>query len=211
MKHSITKILNFGAGPYNNWAKRNLEGIYRQLIELAELKGNEKILDVGCGPGNLDLMIAGILGEGSIYGIDIAPKMIEMARKNAEGRGYDIDYRVGSSTELPYKSDDFDVVFTCLMYHHLNYEEKNETIKGIYDILKTSGRYVCLEFQEFSPDGFHRVFLRFYAGNSGILHGLYPPELTEENGFATEKEIKGTSFLKSHHTNYRVLTRNSIP
>ena len=210
MKYSITKILNFGAGPYDNWAKRNLEGIYRQLIELAELKGNEKILDVGCGPGNLDLMIAGILGEGSIYGIDISPKMIEIARKKAKGRGYDIDYRVGSSTELPYKSDEFDVVFTCLMYHHLNYEEKNQTLKEICGTLKTSGRYVCLEFQEFPPDGFHRVFLRFYAGNSGILHGLYPPELTEENGFDTKKEIKGPSFLKTHHTYYRVLTRNSI-
>ena len=210
MKYSITKILNFGAGPYYNWAKRNLEGVHRQLIELADLKGNEKILDVGCGPGNLDLMIAEILGEGSICGIDIAPKMIEIARKNTEERGYDIDYKVGSSTELPYESDKFDVVFTCLLYHHLNYEEKNQTLKGIYGILKISGRYICLEFQEFPPDCFHRIFLRFSAGNSGILHGLYPTELTEDNGFDTEKEIKGPSFLKYHHTSYRVLTRNSI-
>jgi ubiquinone/menaquinone biosynthesis C-methylase UbiE len=137
--------------------------------------------------------------------------MIEIARKNAEERGYDIDYRVGSSTELLYKSNEFDVVFTCLMYHHLNYEEKNQTLKEIHRIIKTGCRYVCLEFQEFPMDCFHRVFLRFYAGNSGVLHGLYPPELIEENGFYTEKEIKGPSFLKSHHTSYRVLTKNYIP
>jgi ubiquinone/menaquinone biosynthesis C-methylase UbiE len=131
MKYSITKILNFGAGIYDRWAKHNLREIYKILIELADLKGNEKVLDIGCGPGNLDLMIVEILGEGSIYGIDIAPKMIEIARKNAGERGYDIDYRVGSSNELPYESEEFDVVFTCLMYHHLNYEEKNQILKEI--------------------------------------------------------------------------------
>ena|GEM_PF-5378112 len=47
MKYSITKILNFGAGIYDRWAKHNLREIYKRLTELADLKGNEKVLDIG--------------------------------------------------------------------------------------------------------------------------------------------------------------------
>jgi ubiquinone/menaquinone biosynthesis C-methylase UbiE len=204
MKYSITKILNFGAGIYNRWARRNLEEIYKELIELADLKVNEKVLDVGCGPGNLDLMIFEVLDKGSVYGIDIAPKMIETAKKEAEGKRYDIDYRIGDSTRLPYKTNEFDVVFSCLIYHHLTYEEKGQTLKEIYRVLKPNGRYISFEFQEFPTDIFHRTFLRLFTGNSGILHGLYPTELIKQNGFFVEKEIKGQSLWKHHHTAYRV-------
>lgn len=174
MKYPITKILNFGSSIYDRWTKHYLREIYKKLIELVELNGNEKVLDIGCGPGNLDLMIAEILGEGSIYGIDISPKMIKIARKKAKARGYNIDYRVGNSTKLPYENEEIDVVFTCLVYHHLNYEEKSQTLKEIYRLLKQNGRYICLEFCEFPQDIFYRIFLKLFTGNSGIMHGLYP-------------------------------------
>ncbi|MBW2038564.1 MAG: class I SAM-dependent methyltransferase [Deltaproteobacteria bacterium] len=207
MKYSITKILNFGAGIYDRWAKHNLREIYKRLTELADLKGNEKVLDIGCGPGNLDLMIAEILDEGFIHGIDIAPKMIEIAREKAKERGYDIDYRVGNSTKLPYESCEFDVVFTCLLYHHLSHGEKDQTLKEIYRVLEPNGRYISLEFQEFPTDVFHRIFLKLSTGNSGIMHGLHPAELIEGNKFHTEKQIKGSPFWKHHHTSYRVLIK----
>lgn len=205
MKYSITKILNFGASIYDNWVKHNLEEIYKKLIELAELKSSEKALDIGCGPGNLDLMIAEILGNDCVYGIDVAPRMIKMARKMANERGYNIDYRIGSSTNLPYKNNGFDIVFTCLLYHHLNYEEKIRTLKEIYRVLKKNGRYVSIELGEFPLDVFHRIFLKLYTRNSGILQGLYPVELIGKNGFYIEKQIEGPSFFEHHHTFYRVL------
>ncbi len=92
MKYSITKILNLGAGIYHRWASHNLRKIYKKLIELADLKSDEKVLDVGCRPGNLDLMIVDGLNKGSISGIDISPKMIEIAKKKAKEKGHNIYY-----------------------------------------------------------------------------------------------------------------------
>jgi ubiquinone/menaquinone biosynthesis C-methylase UbiE len=207
MKHSITRILNFGAGIYNVWTRRNLRGIYNQLIELADLKGNERVLDVGCGPGNLDLMIAELLCKGSVHGIDIGPKMIETAKKGVEEEGHNVDYVVGDSTKLPYKTNGFDVVFSCLMYHHLVYEEKAQALKEIHRVLKPNGRYVSFEFQEFPTGILHGAFLRLFAGDSGVLHGLYPTELIEQSGFCASRESNGPSFWKDHHTAYRVLEK----
>jgi len=207
MKYSITKILNFGAGIYSKWVERNLGAVYNKIIELADLNGNEKTLDIGCGSGKLDLMIAKILDKGLIYGIDAAPKMIEIAKRKAKEESYKIDYKIGNSSKLPYENNEFDIVLTCLMFHHLNYEEKSQTIKEIFRILKQNGRYICFEFGKFPGDIFHKTFLKLSSRNSGLIHGLYPAELIEKNGFYIEKQIEGPSFWKHHHTIYRILKK----
>jgi ubiquinone/menaquinone biosynthesis C-methylase UbiE len=207
MKYSITKILNIGAVIYDNWAEHNLSKINKRLIELANLNGNEKVLDIGCGPGNLDLMITENFGKDCVYGIDIAPKMIRMAKKKAKERSYNIDYRIGSSTMLPYKNNEFNIVYTCLFYHHLNYKEKDKTLKEIHRVLKDNGKYVCLEFGEFPKDGFHKFFLKLFTEDSGIMHGLYPSKSVQETRFCVDKKIKGPCFLKHHCTTYRVLIK----
>lgn len=207
MKHQITKVLNFGAGIYDKWAKHNLNEVYQKFIDLANLNGNEKVLNIGCGSGNLDLMIAEILGEGLIFGIDVAPKMIEIAKRKANKQGYKIDYRIGGATNLPYENNEFDIIFTCLMYHHLTYEEKSETLNKIQRVLKQDGKYFSFELCGFPDDLFHQTFLKLFTGNSGIIQGLYPAEIIEKSGFYIDEEIKGPSFVKHHHTKYRIMIK----
>jgi ubiquinone/menaquinone biosynthesis C-methylase UbiE len=85
-KHLITKLLDFGAGIYDPLFRLTVDGqkFRKKLLELAHLEGNEKVLVVACGTGTFDLMIAKILGEGSICGIDISPNMIEIAKSRAK-------------------------------------------------------------------------------------------------------------------------------
>ena len=45
-------------------------------------KENAKILDIGCGPGNITKYLLSKRPDFDIYGIDIAPNMIELAEKN---------------------------------------------------------------------------------------------------------------------------------
>jgi len=206
MKYVITKILNFGAGIYDRWAKHNLREIHKKLIELADLNGNEKVLDIGCGTGTLDLMVTEVLDKGSIYGIDIARKMVKIAKKKAEQRACKIGYRIGSSLDLPYKNNEFDVIFTSLIYHHLDYEEKCRTLREIYRALKSNGRYISAEFVKFPGGVFHGIIIKFTA-SSGILHGLYPAKLIEENRFYIDKEIEGPLLGGHHQITYRVIEK----
>lgn len=204
-KHFITRLLERGAKFYDPILRLAVDEhkLREKFIELAKIQGNEKILDIACGTGNLDRIVAETLDTGSICGVDISPKMVEISRERAEEVGYHIDYRVASSIELPYGDSEFDLVFTSLMYHHLDYEEKRKTLREIHRVLKRDGRYISVEFGEFPDDGLHRIMAA--KASSGMLHGLHPSELIGEAGFRIASEIAGPILKRHHDTKYRIL------
>ncbi|MCK4417268.1 MAG: class I SAM-dependent methyltransferase [Candidatus Latescibacteria bacterium] len=220
--HLITRLLELGAGIYDSVLKLTLdERRFRErLIQMAELTGDEQVLDIGCGTGTLDLILAKFLNDGYVWGIDISRKMIKQARRKVQRSGCKIKYQLGSSESLPYKSNVFDVVFTSLIYHHLTYEEKEETLREIHRVLKPTGRYVSAEFGRFPDDPLHRIFIRFTPSdskhlmalthNSGVLHGLYPPDLIETAGFYVVRQIDGPLLGGHHQVIYRFSQKEAV-
>ena len=53
----------------------------RELIVQLHLRGNERILDVGCGDGKVTAELARAVPKGSVAGIDASPEMVRFARK----------------------------------------------------------------------------------------------------------------------------------
>ena len=53
----------------------------RELIAQLQLRGDEHVLDVGCGDGKVSAEIAQAAPRGSVVGVDASPQMIEFARK----------------------------------------------------------------------------------------------------------------------------------
>ena len=208
MKHLLTKSLNLVARFYDSFMKLTMdeEKFRQKIIELANLRGDEKTLDIGCGTGTLNLMLANSLDKVATYGIDAAPKMIEVAKKKAQREGKKIDFRIGTSTALPYEDNYFDIVFTTLLFHHLNFEEKGKALREISRVLKVDGKYISAEFGQFPDDFFHGIILRF-TRSSGSLHGLYPTELIGQNGLLIEKEINGPLIGGNHQVIYRILKK----
>src|SRR5512133_3498963 len=81
----------------------------RMIIEMAKIKPGDKVLDVGCGSGNLTLTAKGYAGtSGSVYGIDAAPEMIEVARRKASRSGLEVVFDVGLIEKLPFPDAIFD-------------------------------------------------------------------------------------------------------
>jgi SAM-dependent methyltransferase len=78
---------------------------------VAELKP-ERILDVGCGLGELGERFAKELGA-EVCAIDISPRMVELAR----ARG--VDAKLGDAENLPYEDDSFDCVFAGWVFYHV--------------------------------------------------------------------------------------------
>ena len=196
----MTRILDIaaGLGLYDSWANRNLKEIHDTLIKLANLNGNEQVLDVGCGTGTLTLLLAAVLSESAVHGIDVGPRMIRVSKKKAQENEREISFIVGNSIRLPYGNDSFDAVFTCLLFHLLDCSEKEATLMEIYRVLKPAGKYISAEFEEY-PTGFLRTRML-----------KYPTGLISKCGFYVDSDVHGPSVTKRYRTTYRVLVKQGI-
>ena len=112
----------------------------RMIVDMARIKLGDKVLDVGCGSGNLTLTAKKFAGSsGSVYGIDAAPEMIDVARKKAKRIGIDATFEVGLIEKLPYPDATFDVVISRLVVHHPPEDLKRRGFAEIFRVLRLGG------------------------------------------------------------------------
>ncbi len=197
MPSVANKILDLSAalGLYDWWASRNLGEVHDTLIELANLREGERILDVGCGTGMLSSRLAKVSDGIAVCGVDVGPRMIAAAENRLRSRHLNVKFAVGTAVKLPYSDGHFDVVSSCLVFHLLNDSEKEPAIREIFRVLKPGGRYVCAEFERY-PAGF-------------LCRNLlaYPVDLIGAVGFDVETQVPGPSITKRRSVVYRVLAR----
>jgi demethylmenaquinone methyltransferase/2-methoxy-6-polyprenyl-1,4-benzoquinol methylase/phosphoethanolamine N-methyltransferase len=121
----------------------------KQTIALAHLVPGERVVEVGCGTGEIAVRAKARTGPtGSVAGIDPSPEMIAVARQKAARANLDIDYRVAGAEALPFPDATFDVVLSSLMMHHLPEDLKPRALAEIRRVLKPSGRLLVVDFTE---------------------------------------------------------------
>ena len=119
-----------------------------ESIRLAAIQPGATVLDVGCGTGSLTLRAQAAAGnQGTVYGIDAAPEMIEVARQKAAQQKRDVQFQVGVIEALQFPDTTFDVVLSSLMFHHLPDDLKRLSLAEIYRVLKPGGRLLIVDMQ----------------------------------------------------------------
>ncbi|MEP7244859.1 MAG: methyltransferase domain-containing protein [Gammaproteobacteria bacterium] len=89
------------------------------MVQKAQVQQGMRTLDVACGTGVIARCAARLCGpQGRSSGLDIDPAMIQVARAATLREGLEIDYRLGSASELPFEAGSFDAAL-CL--HGLQY------------------------------------------------------------------------------------------
>lgn len=118
----------------------------KETLRFAALQAGEMILDVGCGTGVLTRMAAEAVGpSGNAIGIDPAPKMIGLARKNAAFLSNKAEFRLAVIEDLPFKNETFDAVLSSVMIHHLPPDLKRIGLLEVKRVLKPGGRLVVVD------------------------------------------------------------------
>lgn len=99
------------AGDYDRFS-RYLEGGAREFYERLAVPPGSRLLDVGCGSGQLALMAA---KDGlDVTGVDIASNLIERARARAQAEGLRVRFEEADAEALPFEDASFDVVVSLI-------------------------------------------------------------------------------------------------
>jgi ubiquinone/menaquinone biosynthesis C-methylase UbiE len=98
-------------------------------------------LEIGHGPGYLGLEWLKRTGDSRLTGLDISPDMSALAQRNAQEYGLSgrSEYRLGSSSQLPFEDGSFDAVFTNGSLHE--WSDPQAAFNEIGRVLKPDGRY----------------------------------------------------------------------
>src|SRR6056297_2665814 len=108
--HISKKMLEIHLDPEFDAASRTHEFIKKSLSWLVDsifTEEDQKILDLGCGPGFYSKRLAE--AGYSVTGVDFSKKSIDYAKKQAEKENLDIEYKYQDFLEMDYE-DEFDVV-----------------------------------------------------------------------------------------------------
>jgi SAM-dependent methyltransferase len=82
--------------------------IAEEFVERIGIAPQSKVLDVACGTGNVSIPAA--RAGAMVTGLDIAPNLLEQARKRAAAEGLAVMFEEGDAENLPYADGEFDLV-----------------------------------------------------------------------------------------------------
>jgi ubiquinone/menaquinone biosynthesis C-methylase UbiE len=99
------------------------------------------ILDVGCGTGtHLQLYQR---YKCNLYGLDLSPSMLEVARNRLGGIA---QLELGDATSMPYEDEKFDLIITMLTLHEMSPKIRPLVMEEIKRVLKKDGHILLIDF-----------------------------------------------------------------
>ena len=109
-----------------------------KLLKKAYVPKRGRLLELGCGAGNLTLWLAEH-GFGA-YGVDFVPTAIAWAKLRAARRGVKVDFRVGNVADLKgYENEFFDFVLDGACFHYIVAEDRKPFLASAHRVLKRGG------------------------------------------------------------------------
>jgi SAM-dependent methyltransferase len=111
------------------------------LEEVLELKGNEVVLDFGCGSGRISYWIAPRVKK--VVGLEITPEMIKLAEKNRTAQN--VEFMVYDGLHFPVFHNPFDLVLSVGVLQIMKGELLKNTLSGLAQCLKKEGKLYLIE------------------------------------------------------------------
>jgi ubiquinone/menaquinone biosynthesis C-methylase UbiE len=140
-----------------------MAGLHAYIAD--HIEPDRKILDAGCGTGDLVLRLAPRARE--VLGVELSPAMVEYARKRLEPHGFEnVSFEIGDVTMVLAERPDasFDVATLVMALHEMPADTRLPVLETL---ARTAREVVCVDFRVPMPRnlaGFRNRFFELAAG-----------------------------------------------
>lgn len=152
-------------------------------------KSKARLLEIGCGPGNITKYLLSKRSDFDIFGIDISPNMVKLAGRN----NLAATFAVMDSREIGKLNTKYDGIIAGFCLPYLSQAESGKLIVDSYDLLNQNG-FIYLSFVEGNPDDSD-----FKTGSGGRVYFYFH---TLE-GLKTQLIEAGFSKIKTFKVKYK--------
>lgn len=148
-------FLLVSAGVYLHATLRGKLVVWERELDRVGLRGDEELLDLGCGRGAVLITAARRLPAGRAVGVDLwaakdqSGNVPETTRANAVAAGVAdrVEVRTGDMTALPFEDASFDVVTSAVAIHNIPSDERRyRAIDEAMRVLRPGGQLLVVDF-----------------------------------------------------------------
>ena len=140
----MNDIMSLGA--HRSWKKK--------LVNMMNPSINDSLIDVGCGTGDIGEIYSKATKKKSyILNVDPNRKMIEKGKERLKGHK-NVLWKIGSGEEL-------DIDNETISFGLRNTSNVEKTISEAYRVLKTGGRFLCLEFSKIENPNLEFIYNQY--------------------------------------------------
>ena len=159
----------------------------RLLVEEIDPQDEEQILEFGFGTGQNLLLVHQKNPKAKLEGLDIDPKVKAIAEHKLSKNKIETSLKLYDGNTFPYANDTFDKVYSCLVFHQLDAETKQNCLRELYRVLKPNGKLIIADWGKAQ-----NKLMRFTFGLVQILDGF---KTTNDNVKGLMPDfIKGADF-----------------
>jgi len=140
------------------------------LAEAADVRADDRVLDVAAGNGNATLAAARRFAH--VTSTDYVPHLLEKGERRARAQGLDIHFQVADAEALPFDDGSFDVVLST--FGAMFAPQHRQTARELLRVVRSGGR---IGMSNWTPEGFLGDLFRVIAAYLPPPAGLQSPML----------------------------------
>jgi ubiquinone/menaquinone biosynthesis C-methylase UbiE len=168
---------------YGRFVGRYAPSLAAALIGAVGLEPDDRVLDVGCGPGGLATALAEVVGQENVAAVDPSQPFVSVCR----ARLPTADVRVAAAEELPFEDNSFDAAFAQLVVNFMT-----DPVRGVGEmkrVVRQDGKVAACTWD-------YREGMTMLRAYWDAVHEVAPGESAEfDEGknmrYATVEELKG--------------------
>jgi SAM-dependent methyltransferase len=115
------------------------------LLDQAQVGPGDRVLEIGCGTGNLALRVKRRHPSAEVVGLDPDGPALERAARKTRRAGLDVRWDRGFADALPYADATFQLVLSSMMLHHLEADDRPAALREVVRVLAPGGTLLVLD------------------------------------------------------------------